>query len=117
MTTSFDLVTFDVPEPELAAAFWRAALGLVELQREDVDRWIVVGDADGVRRIGLQRGAPKPGGVHLDLVCAVGDFDDELERLLGLGGHLMSPPRRESYGAIANLVDPFGYLFDLCAYV
>lgn len=117
MNSSFDLVTFDVPEPESAAVFWRAALGLVELQREDVDRWIVVGQADGVRRIGLQRGAAKPGGVHLDLVCALGDFDDELERLLALDARLMAPPRRESYGAIANLVDPFGYLFDLCAYV
>jgi predicted enzyme related to lactoylglutathione lyase len=117
MTSRFDLVTFDVPEPEQAAAFWRAALGLVEQQREDIDRWIVVGDPDGRRRIGLQRGDARPGGVHLDLVCEVDEFDTELARLMALGGRLVSPPRVESYGSIANLVDPFGYLFDLCAYV
>lgn len=117
MTARFDLVTFDVPDPERAAAFWRAALGLVEVQREDVDRWIVVGDPDGWRRIGLQRGPARPGGVHLDLVCDLVDFDAEVARLLELGAQMTAPPRVEPYGSIANLVDPFGYLFDLCAYV
>ena len=117
MTTRFDLVTFDVPETERAAEFWKAALGLVELQREDVDRWIVVGEATGLRRIGLQRGPVRPGTVHLDLMCDPEAFEGEVARLQDLGAELASPVRRESYGSIANLFDPFGYAFDLCAYI
>jgi predicted enzyme related to lactoylglutathione lyase len=117
MTAAFDVVTIDVEQTEVAAAFWSKVLGLVELQREDGDRWIVLGEADGRRRIGLQRGPSRPGGVHLDLECSLPEFDDEVERLVALGARLLSPVRRESYGSIANLVDSFGYLFDLCAYV
>lgn len=117
MSTAFDLVTIDVGQTEIAAAFWSNVLGLVEVQREDGDRWIVLGDADGRRRIGLQRGPSRPGGVHLDLQCSLDEFDAEVLRLLALGAQLATPVRHESYGAIANLVDPFGYLFDLCAYV
>jgi predicted enzyme related to lactoylglutathione lyase len=41
----------------------------------------------------------------------------ELERLVGLGARLATPARREPYGSIANLVDPDGNPFDVCAYV
>ena len=44
------------------------------------------------------------------------EFDAELERLVGLGATLVEPPRREPYGSIANLADPDGNPFDLCAY-
>lgn len=117
MTTSFDLVTIDVEQTEVAASFWSGALGLVEVQREDGDRWIVLGEPDGRRRIGLQRGPSRPGGVHLDLECSLDEFDAEVDRLVGLGATLVSPVRHEPYGSIANLIDPFGYVFDLCAYV
>lgn len=117
MTTRFDLVTLDVEQTEHAAAFWCAVLGLVEVQREDGDRWIVLGESDGTRRLGLQRGTTRPGGIHLDLVCDLADFGAEVDRLIGLGARLVAPTRTEPYGSIANLVDPFGYIFDLCAYV
>ena len=65
MTSVFDLVTFDSPSPDVAAAFWCAALTLHETEREDGDRWIVLSDGHGVRRIGLQRGSAHPGTVHL----------------------------------------------------
>lgn len=116
MSSAFDLVTFDAPEPDLLASFWAAALGLVELQREDRDRWIVVGDPDGTRRIGVQRGPARIGTVHLDLTCAPGEFDSEVVRLLAIGATLARPVRVESYGSIANLLDPLGQPFDLCAY-
>ena len=67
MASHFDLVTFDSPDPDEAATFWAAALALVESEREDGDRWIVLVDVTGVRRIGLQRGPVRPGTVHLDL--------------------------------------------------
>ena len=107
----------DSPRPNDAALFWSAALALVESEREDGDRWIVLSDAAGVRRIGIQRGPQRGGTVHLDLACEPGEFAVECARLLQLGARLASPVRVESYGSIANLIDPDGSLLDLCAYV
>ena len=116
MPASFDLVTFDASTPDDLAAFWGAALGMVETEREDGDRWIVLSSPGGVRRIGIQRGRTAAGSVHLDLACAPDEFDAELERLVALGASIKSGPRREPYGSIVNLADPDGNSFDLCAY-
>jgi len=112
----FDLVTVDSPAPDRAAEFWAAAAGLHEVEREDGDRWIVLADADGRRRLGIQRGATRPGSIHLDLSCDAASFAAEIERLRDLGARVVSAPRTEPYGSIANLVDPDGNAFDLCAY-
>ncbi|HSL73467.1 MAG TPA: VOC family protein [Ilumatobacteraceae bacterium] len=117
MTARFDLVTIDSPSTDPIARFWSAALGLHEVEREDGDRWLVLADADGTRRLGIQRGDVRPGSVHLDLACGPEQFELELERLVGLGARLLAEPRREPYGSIANLADPDGNAFDLCAYV
>ncbi|MCB0999358.1 MAG: hypothetical protein KDB40_08690 [Acidimicrobiales bacterium] len=116
MPASFDLVTIDSPDTERLARFWGAALGLSETEREDGDRWIVLSSADGVRRIGLQRGAHRPGGTHLDLACAPAEFDAETTRLVSIGAVVRAPARHEPYGSIVNLADPDGNAFDLCAY-
>jgi predicted enzyme related to lactoylglutathione lyase len=116
MPARFDLVTIDVEHPDVAASFWTQALGLVEAEREDGDRWIALSTPDGNRRIGLQKGAHRPGGTHLDLVCDLDEFDDEHRRLVTLGAVTLCPPRHEHYGAIVNLADPEGNVFDLCAY-
>jgi predicted enzyme related to lactoylglutathione lyase len=116
MPVTFDLVTFDSPTPDDLAAFWASVLGMVETEREDGDRWIVLGTPDGVRRIGIQRGLTSVGTAHLDLACAPDEFGGELDRLVALGANLLAPPRHEPYGSIANLADPDGNLFDLCAY-
>ena len=112
----FDLVTIDSPATDRLAEFWCRAIGLVEVEREDGDRWIVLADEAGNRRIGLQRGPTRVGGLHLDLACSPGAFEAERERLLALGATERRPVRREPYGAIANLADPDGNPFDLCAY-
>jgi predicted enzyme related to lactoylglutathione lyase len=117
VATRFDLVTFDSPAPAEAAAFWCAALHLHETEREDGDRWIVLSEGDGTRRIGLQRGSVRPGSVHLDLVCSMVEFDEERVRLMGCGAAELAPSRTMGYGRIANLADPDGNPFDLCAYV
>ena len=117
MAATFDLVTIDSPDTNHLADFWSAALGLVEVQREDIDRWIVLASSDGQRRIGLQRGAHAGGCIHLDLACHPDEFEAELARLLTLGASECQPPRIEPYGKIANLADPDGNLFDLCAYM
>lgn len=116
MPARFDLVTIETPHPDTLAAFWRAALGLVELEREDVDRWIVLGDPDGRRRLGIQRGHHRSGTIHLDLACDPAEFEAECTRLVVLGAIALGPTRNEAYGRIANLADPDGNLFDLCAY-
>lgn len=117
MSSTFDLVTIDAPDTDASARFWSAALGLHEVEREDVDRWIVLADDDGVRRLGIQRGVTRAGSMHLDLACEPSDFDQEIERLVALGARLAAPTRREAYGSIANLADPDGNPFDVCAYM
>ena len=117
MVASFDLVTFDSPDTERAATFWSAALGLHETQREDGDRWIVLSDSTGARRIGLQKGPAHAGTVHLDLACSPAEFEPEVRRLLALGATVVTDTRHESYGSIVNLRDPDGNAFDLCAYL
>jgi predicted enzyme related to lactoylglutathione lyase len=114
--TRFDLVTIDAADTDVAARFWSEIAGLHEVEREDVDRWIVLADGDGRRRLGIQRGVPRPGSMHLDLACDVDEFDAELTRMVALGARPVVPPRREPYGSIANLCDPDGNPFDLCAY-
>jgi len=116
MSARFDLVTLDAPDPATLAAFWRAALDLAVIEREDGDRWQVLGHPDGRRVLGIQRGAARPGGVHLDLACTPERFTTEVQRLVTLGATVVVPVRVEAYGSIANLADPAGYAFDLCAY-
>ncbi len=116
MSSRFDLVTIDSPHPDRLAAFWSEVLHLHETEREDGDRWIVLSSADDVRRVGIQRGDHRPGGVHLDIACGPAEFDAEWARLLRSGAVELSPPRHEGYGSIVNLTDPDGNAFDLCAY-
>jgi hypothetical protein len=42
-------------------------MGLTESEREDGDRWIVLSDKQGIRRLGFQHGVHRQGGTHLDL--------------------------------------------------
>jgi predicted enzyme related to lactoylglutathione lyase len=116
VSARFDLVTLDVADPARMSAFWRAALDLIETEREDGDRWIVLSSRDRTRRIGLQRGTPLSGTIHLDLACEPASFERETERLLALGATVVRQARHEPYGSIVNLADPEGNLFDLCAY-
>lgn len=116
VSTSFDIVTFDSPNPDDLASFWCAALDLVESEREDGDRWIALSTRGGARRIGIQRGETARGSVHLDLACGRQDFDAETARLVSLGATLLGPARHEPYGSIVNLADRDGNVFDLCAY-
>jgi len=116
MGVEFDLVTIDTPDTARLATFWSAALDLHEVEREDGDRWVVLAGVDGTRRLGLQRGAHRPSSIHLDLACRPTDVEAEVQRLTTLGARLLRPVRHEPYGAIANLCDPDGNLFDVCAY-
>ncbi len=128
MSARFDLVTLDARDAEALVLFWSRALGLVVTETEDDGRWTVLGDADGSRRLGIQRvdetesgpaavwAGPTKARVHIDLSCEIDEFEDEVDRLLGLGAVRLRDDRVESYGAIATLADPEGNIFDLCAY-
>lgn len=118
MTASrFDIVTMNSTRTNALAKFWAELLGLQEIEREDGDRWILLGDAKGGRTMGFQRGDHVDGSMHLDLSCSASDFPNERERILGLGAIETRPMRSEPYGLIANFADVDGNLFDLCAYI
>ncbi|MSO15954.1 MAG: hypothetical protein EXQ61_06530 [Ilumatobacteraceae bacterium] len=118
MTASrFDIVTLNTPRTNELAKFWAELLGLQEIEREDGDRWILLGDANGGRTVGFQRGEHVDGSMHLDLSCSTSDFPNERERMMQLGAIETQPMRSEPYGLIANFADSDGNLFDLCAYI
>ena len=117
MTASrFDIVTLNTLRTNELSKFWADLLGLQEIEREDGDRWILLGNSNGGRTIGFQRGDHVDGSMHIDLSCSTDDFTNERERMLHLGAIETRPMRSESYGLIANFADPDGNLFDLCAY-
>ena len=113
----FDIVTLNSPRTNELANFWAELLGLQEIEREDGDRWILLGDTNGARTMGFQRGEHVAGSVHIDLSCSTSDFPNERDRILRLGAVETRPMRSEPYGLIANFADLDGNLFDLCAYV
>ena len=118
MTASrLDIVTLNTPHTDELSKFWADLLGLQEIEREDGDRWILLGDANGGRTIGFQRGEHRDGSIHMDLSCSTDDFQNERERMMHLGAIETRPMRSEPYGLIANFADPDGNLFDLCAYI
>ena len=118
MTASrFDIVTLNSLRTNELSKFWADLLGLQEIEREDGDRWILLGDTNGGRTIGFQRGEHVDGSMHLDLSCSTRDFPAERERIMQLGAIETRPMRSEPYGLIANFADPDGNLFDLCAYI
>jgi predicted enzyme related to lactoylglutathione lyase len=117
MTASrFDIVTLNSSRTNELSKFWAELLGLQEIEREDGDRWILLGDSNGGRNIGFQRGEHVDGSIHIDLSCSTDDFSNERERMMQLGAIETRPMRSEPYGLIANFADPDGNLFDLCAY-
>jgi catechol 2,3-dioxygenase-like lactoylglutathione lyase family enzyme len=115
--SKFDIVTINSPRTNELSQFWAEVLGLHEIEREDGDRWILLGDSLGGRTIGFQRGEHIGGSIHIDLSCSVSDFPAERERLMQLGATETLAMRNEPYGLIANFADLDGNLFDLCAYV
>lgn len=116
VASTFDLVTITTRDTERLSGFYAGALGLVEVEREDGDRWIVLAEPDGRRRVGFQRGVDRPGSIHLDLRCRPDELTEEVSRLVSLGARLSTPVRTEPYGQVANLVDPAGHELDLVAY-
>ena len=75
MTVSrFDIVTLNTLRTNELSKFWADLLGLQEIEREDGDRWILLGNTNGGRTIGFQRGEHLDGSIHIDLSCSTDDF-------------------------------------------
>ena len=115
--SSFDIVTLNTPRTNELSKFWAELLGLQEIEREDGDRWILLGDSNGGRTVGFQRGEHVAGSIHIDLSCTTEAFLNERERIMRLGAIETRAMRSEPYGLIANFADLDGNLFDLCAYI
>ena len=116
IASRLDIVTLNTPRTDELSKFWADLLGLQEIEREDGDRWILLGNTNGDRTIGFQRGEHLDGSILIDLSCSTNDFANERERMMQLGAIETRPMRSEPYGLIANFADPDGNLFDLCAY-
>lgn len=120
--TRLDIVTIDSADTKRLALFWCEVLDASVSEYEDDGRWVCLVDAAGRRVLGIQRTTQQSSDarahsrLHLDLACAPAAFAAERERLLALGATETREPRVEPYGSIANLADPDGNLFDLCAY-
>ncbi|MGH3353649.1 MAG: VOC family protein [Nocardioides sp.] len=104
-----------VVDMERAAAFWTAALDLVDTAEWRSDQWRTLCHRDGSRALGLQRSdspvEPRPR-IHLDLfVDSAADQADEVERLLDLGAQRVQwdlyPPNPD----FVVLADPDDNLF------
>jgi predicted enzyme related to lactoylglutathione lyase len=117
-----DIVTIDSADTKSLALFWCDVLDANVSEFEDDGRWICLVDGSGRRVLGIQRTTQESSDarahsrVHLDLACAPASFAAERARILALGATETRAPREEPYGSIANLADPDGNLFDLCAY-
>jgi hypothetical protein len=119
-------VVFDSHHPASLARFWAAALESYEVAPYDeaeLDRLhaagiddpkddptvLVEASAGGAPRLWFQR-VPEPklvkNRVHLDLICA--DVGAEVERLTGLGAHVLA--RQEQW---VGMADPEGNEFDV----
>jgi len=121
------LVNIDVPDFEAARRFYLAAFPFTEGRRFGEGGLELLGASARVYLLVKPAGSrATPGGeavrsydrhwtpVHLDLV--VEDVEAALARALEAGAVLESPLRREVWGSIAGLADPFGNGFCLIAF-
>ena len=125
-----DLVTFVVPDYDVAMEFFRGVLGFEVTEDAPSTtndgrpkRWVVVrppgggtgfllARADGpaqAARVGDQTGG------RVTFFLRVDDFTAAYEKLVAAGIELVGPVREEPYGTLQVFRDPFGNLWDLLA--
>lgn len=104
----------DCPDPRSLAAFYSQVLGM--RVNEDLDDWVVIGAAPGLRQLAFQRAAnwvpprwPDPAYPHqLHVDIRVTDPDRAEEQLLALGATRV-PGERET--GFRVFTDPVGHPF------
>ncbi|MBN0046518.1 VOC family protein [Streptomyces actuosus] len=62
---------------------------------------------------GVGQALPRDRGPHWMTYFQVADTDEAVERLAGLGGHVLTPPRDSARGRVATVSDPEGARFSL----
>ena len=111
------LVNIDVPDIEAGVAFYCGAFGLEVGRRFGPQAVELTGWPARLYLLENAAGSPAAGAerrrydrhwtpVHLDVV--VDDVDAALARALGAGARAETAIRREAFGRIVTLADPFG---------
>ncbi|MFR9788537.1 VOC family protein [Streptomyces sp. MB22_4] len=108
-----ELVTF---ESKSAANFYETVFAYEEKPDAcaDGDRVTLCVDGHPVAGIrGTGASLPHHGGSHWTTYFEVADAADATARLVGLGGHVLEPPRDSARGRVAAVTDPEGARFAL----
>lgn len=117
MTALISHISIDAVDAYAQSVFWGRALGFAgEPDQPDApgDEECLIISPDGSQRLlFIEVPEPKQGKnrLHLDLVSAVGDRDDELARLLELGASTVSDLRESDGSGWVVLADPEGNEF------
>jgi catechol 2,3-dioxygenase-like lactoylglutathione lyase family enzyme len=125
MSQHLGLVALVVPDYDEALAFYVGRLGFELVEDTDLGdgkRWVVVRPPGQPRTALLlaravnERQAAAIGnqtGGRVFLFLYTDDFDRDHAAFLARGVEFEGPPRREAYGVVAVLFDPFGNRWDL----
>lgn len=101
-------ITIPVADPSVTSQFFSSALELsVSGQHLEVD---------GRAVMRIVEGSAVPSNVHLDFICEVDEFGDEVDRLLSLGATRIGPHRSAYWGESQIFMGAGGGLFCLNAY-
>ena len=113
MASRIEAVTTDCADPRRLAAFWAAALGYEP--DEDSDEWVLLRDPAGAGpMLGFQRVPEEKvvkNRVHLDVTQVDGAWQDEVDRLSGLGASLVRYVDERPDEAHWIMLDPEGNEF------
>jgi hypothetical protein len=107
-------ITVDCADPYLLAGFWSQVTGYQEdpenpNEPDDPEGYLAgPGDQPGLLFIKVPEAKTVKNRVHLDLVPADGNRDEEVERLLGIGATLVADHRRSDGTGWVVLADPEG---------
>ncbi|MFR0356737.1 VOC family protein [Streptomyces sediminimaris] len=108
-----ELLTY---ESVSVAKFYEAVFGYEEeaVVSADFDYLTLHIDGRPVAGIhGVGHALPRDRGPHWITYFEVADADDTVERLVDLGGHVLTPPRDSAHGRVATVADPEGARFCL----
>ncbi len=108
-----ELLTF---ESASVAKFYETVFGLVQepVVSADFDYVTLAADGRPVAAIhGVGNALPRDRGPHWLTYFEVADADESAERLVDLGGHVLTPARDTAHGRVVMVADPEGARFAL----
>ncbi|MFF0732112.1 VOC family protein [Streptomyces chartreusis] len=108
-----ELVTF---ETVTVAKFYETVFGYEEEEAASADLDYVGLHLDGRPVAGIHgvgTALPRDRGPHWMTYFEVADADDAVERIVGLGGHVLRPAHDSAHGRVATVADPEGARFSV----